>query len=243
MTEHRLGRRHAPDHRDAAYSAAPVLPASSTRRYRYWTTGITRRLDQGQTDSCVGHGWAHYLSTSPLPNPSDAATLGRITAAGWPLRTQGINPVAARIYDEAQLVDEFNDTPPAGGSSVRAGAKALQSAGIITDYLWLTGTDQINRCLLEVGPVVVGTDWYNSMFQPSPPAPGSGSMIRLDRNSGLAGGHCYLLTGVNLDTGRYRILNSWGVGWGNDGYAYMRITDMAILQADNGEACLTKEIL
>lgn len=237
----RLGRRHAPDHRDAAYSAAPLLPSSSTRRYRYWQTGKGRRLDQGQTDSCVGHGWSHFMATAPL-TPTYEALEARVPL-GWPHRTLGINPFAGSVYDRAQLLDEWGDTPPAGGTSVRAGAKALQEIKAITDYRWLSGTDQVTLALLELGPVVIGTDWLWSMENPSPTQPGSGSMLTVDLASGVAGGHCYLLTGVNRDTNRYRLLNSWGLGWGNQGYAYMTIPDFAKLLESGGEACLTSDLV
>ncbi len=235
-----LGRRHAPDHRDASFPAAPILPSSSDRSYRYWATASTKRLDQGRTDSCVGHGWSHFLTTSPL-TPAYSTLDIRAKAAGYPLLTKGINPFAARVYDRAQEIDEFADTPPAGGTSVRAGAKALQAVGMISDYLWLHDTTQITLALLELGPVVVGTDWYEGMFNPTAPAPGSGSMIAPTGN--VAGGHCYLLTGVNGETERFRVLNSWGLGWGNAGYAYIKISDFAQLLAAGGEACLTSDLV
>jgi hypothetical protein len=237
----KLGRRYAPDHRDLAYAAAPILPTSSTRTFRYWQTSAEKRLDQGQTESCVGHGWSHFLVTAPL-TPGYSRLMLRVPA-GWPHRTTGVNPFAGTVYDRAQQIDEWGDTPPEGGTSVRAGAKALQEIGCISDYHWLFTTDQVTLALLELGPVVCGTDWFNSMFDPSPPAPGTGSMLTVDPLSGVAGGHCYTLTGVNTTTGRYRILNSWGAGWGNAGYAYMRITDFATLLASGGEATLTSDLV
>ncbi len=221
------------------FSAAPLLPATSTRTYRYWATATTKRLDQGQTDSCVGHGWAHFMATAPL-TPSYDALYKRVPWT-WPPRTRGVEPFAGAVYDRAQLLDEFLDTPPAGGSSVRAGAKALQEIDAISDYRWLTSTTQITLALLEVGPVVVGTDWLDDMFTPSPPSPGSGSIIHA--TGPVAGGHCYLLTGVNTQTRRYRILNSWSTSWGNQGYAYIPISDFGRLLAADGEAALTSDLI
>jgi hypothetical protein len=181
------------------------------------------------------------MVTAPLTPGYDA--LNSHVPTTWPIRTGGINVFAAHVYDKAQTIDEFDDTPPAGGTSVRAGAKTLQSISLISDYRWLFDTGSITRALLELGPVVVGTDWLNSMFTPTPISAGNGSIIRANYATGVAGGHCYLLTGVNTNTGRYRILNSWGTGWGNGGYAYIPISDFDTLLQRGGEACLTSDLV
>lgn len=57
-----------------------------------------------------------------------------------------------------------------------------------------------------------------------------------------AGGHAYVLNGVNTDLGIFRIKNSWGRQWGDGGTALIKISDFADLMADYGEVCLAEEV-
>jgi len=115
--------------------------------------------------------------------------------------------------------------------------KALQARGLIESYYW---ADMINPlpdlvdCLLHVGPVVVGTEWLEQMFDPA--ADGF-----LNVSGASAGGHAYKLDGVNTKLGFFRIKNSWGRAWGNHGFGFIHFSDMERLLKNEGEACLAKE--
>jgi C1A family cysteine protease len=83
-----------------------------------------------------------------------------------------------------------------------------------------------------VGPSVVGTTFFNSMFEPS-----ERGVLTVDPSSGEAGGHAYLIRAIVTDERRkkrivgapnnrdgvplLRVRNSWGHGWGKAGDAYM----------------------
>lgn len=116
------------------------------------------------------------------------------------------------------------------GTTVRAGAKTLQLLGFISEYRWATNIDQVIDTLLEVGPVVVGTNWYEGMDGPTMQVSGE-----------LLGGHAYLLSGVDVLRKTFRVKNSWGRAWANNGRSTMPFTTFKQLLSYNGEACLGVE--
>lgn len=212
-----LGRRFAPDHRDAAFPLRALLPAApSTRTYRYWgAQGFW--FDQGERPICVGAAWAEWLEDGPVGQG-------------------GIAPVVSpeTIYADAQKIDEWADSPHEG-TSVRAGAKTLQSRGFIRSYHWATTVQEIVAALLDVGPVVVGTNWYSDMFEAD-----EAGLVHI--GGALAGGHAYLLDGISVPHKLIRFKNSWGRAWSKNGFGYLAFEDMDHLLHEDGEACLAVEI-
>lgn len=210
-----LGRLPAPDSRDRNFLLSAVLPVQSPRRSKYyWSDWFG---DQGNTSSCVGFSWTHFLTCGPTTQSK-----------------QDWNTYALSTYSEAQRLDEW-DGEDYEGTSVRAGAKALQAQGFIAEYRWAFTTSEIVTALLEVGPVVMGTVWMDSMFWPD-----AKGILHLDGN--VVGGHAYLLDGVNVDKGLVRIKNSWNRGWGIKGRAFLSFSDLWTLLSQEGEACLATEI-
>jgi hypothetical protein len=217
-----FGRRVSSDPRDNLFllgtifdQMGPLAQALPTKGVRYWTPGPI--MNQGRTDSCVGHAWKGLLTASPVRVP--AAT----------------PPGPFDIYNAAQIVDEFPDTPPAGGTSVRAGAKVLKSKGLIIDYRWAKNTTEVTQWLLSFGPMVVGTDWTAGMMRPNAR---TGFIYPTGASQG---GHAYLLVGVDTTRGLYRIVNSWGTAWGIGGVALIKIDDFGYLLSRNGEAVAARE--
>jgi len=137
------------------------------------------------------------------------------------------------VYRDAQVVDEWPGENY-NGTSVRAGAKVLADRGHIGEYRWAWDLETVVRALLDVGPVVVGTNWYSGMFEPNQGI--------IDISGTVAGGHAYLLNGVNRNKGMIRLKNSWGRDWGSRGHAYISFEDMDRLIKEDGEACLALEI-
>jgi len=217
MPDHGLGRLYAPDPRDANFPMRAALPsAPSTRTYRYWNANGWWG-DQGQTSQCVAYAWAHWLEDGPVSQRGVAPIL---------------NPAA--IYHDAQLVDEWPGEDY-DGTSVRAGAKVLKTAGFITEYRWATRLEEIVAALLDVGPVVVGFSWYQEMFEPD-----EAGLIHI--GGSLAGGHAFVLDGISTPHKLIRMKNSWGREWGKNGFAYLAFEDVDHLLQEDGEACLATEI-
>lgn len=204
-----FGRHAAVDVRDTKYQ---LRAAKSTRRFRYWDD-TAYFGDQGDSAHCVGYAWMHWLVNSPISNYVDPDGL----------------------YTLAQFVDEWPGERYEG-TSVRAGAKVLKSLGFIERYEWTWDVQTLIDTVLELGPVVVGTDWLAGMDKPD-----KAGIIKATGRS--LGGHAYLINGCSQDREFFRIKNSWGESWADNGRAWISFNDMAKLIKAEGEVCLAVERL
>jgi hypothetical protein len=143
------------------------------------------------------------------------------------------------IYNEAQKLDEWPGEDYEG-TSVRAGAKVLKAHARVSSYQWAFDLETVIYHLLEVGPVIVGTNWYEQMFYPKPVA--GTKAYKISIGGEIAGGHAYKLDGINLDLSFIRMKNSWGQSWANRGFARISLSDVERLIAEDGEACRAVEI-
>lgn len=213
-----LGRKAAPDERDKNFLARKSLPKkASARRYRNWgDTGYWG--DQGDEPECVGFGWVHYLENSPH-------TWGTT-------KTPIYNP--RELYKEAQMVDEWPGENY-NGTSTRAGAKVLQSKGFIKTYGWGFDLNTAVQWLLEKGPIAIGANWYEKFFFPN----GKGL---IEIGGAIAGGHQWLINGINLDTGLVRNKQSWRRDrYGINGRFWMKLETLERLIHEDGECCMALE--
>lgn len=214
-----LGRLPSPDTRDRAY-LLPRRSASYVPRRRLWyTRGV---LDQLDKPHCVAFSWSKWLTTHPVKN-----SLGEPEAA---------------FYLDCQR----NDAWPGEdyeGTSVRAGANQLKARGFISEYRWAFDSATALDHVLGVGPMVVGTTWWQEMLDPDPHG-------YIAADGGNMGGHAWLVIGADRDRpnpdgsrGAIRMINSWGPNWGpQHGRAWVTFADFEILIADGGEACAATEI-
>jgi len=220
---HGMGLLSDPDERDLQYPMQAMLAMEETftlPTQMFYQTGPI--LNQGRLPQCVGFSWKQWLQTGPTVNLST-------------------HPTPTEIYCAAQKLDPWVGdctNPRYNGSTVRAGAQALQGMQFVTSYVWAWDAETIRRWILSgKGPVVVGTRWYPSMFTPVK------SIITVDTSVAPAGGHAYLLSGYT-DNGRFfEITNSWGAYWGAAGKAKIRYSDMDILLGLQGEAATAVEHL
>jgi len=213
-TEKLLGRIAIPDERDQQFLIQPMLSREPLeRRWRYhWANGWWG--NQLSTPKCVAYSWLHWTADAPITHHGEQSPV--------------LNP--KYLYDQCQLNDQWEGTNY-DGTSVRAGAKIMRQKGYIKEYRWAWDAETIVRAIIEIAPVVVGTNWTMDMFYPD-----DNDMITpTGRNMG---GHAYVLNGVNMNRGIVRLKNSWGRHWGRNGYAYMTIEDLDKLIKDRGEACL-----
>lgn len=214
---HTLGRLIAHDVRDLKYPLRAVIAPAQTVadvKVKYWP-GNDYWGNQGDVSACCGFSAVHLLHSSPIT---------------YKKKIPVYNPID--LYLEAQKVDEW-EGENYEGTSVRAVMKVLQAAGYIESYHWASSLLAL-RTAVKSSPVVCGTGWYEDMFFPD-----KSGKIKI--GGSLAGGHAYLIDGINENKEIFRIKNSWGRSWGRKGYAYISFEDMQRLMSEEGEICLAIE--
>jgi hypothetical protein len=227
VTTHRDRTFDRRQHFDEASRAYPIrtVVGKVERVAKQWRPGLT--IDQGQEGECVGYGWTGELLASPV------RVKVRDEAAG--------NALAHGVYQRAQQLDDWPGENYEG-TAVIAGAKALVERGYMPEYRWAFGIDDVIDTLVAHGPVVVGTNWHDSMYETRP----SGL---IEVSGPVVGAHCWLLYGYHPSMrlrgedwkARFEVVrmrNSWGLSYGLGGSGFVKVTDMAALLTDGGEACV-----
>jgi hypothetical protein len=131
------------------------------------------------------------------------------------------------LYLQAQLADEWDDTPPEEGTSVRAGCEVLrtighrrvQAGGVgepnlahgITAYRWATGVDEIRAAIAYGLAVALGVNWYEAFDHPTK-VDGEWWVGRGDLGR-IRGGHCVCIFRHSDRRQAVQIMNSWGEGY------------------------------
>lgn len=192
-----------------------------------WTWRAPSPLDQGREGACVGFGWTHEALTTPVP--VDFTRLANKLLPADP------DLFARTLYRDAQLVDEWGGEEYEG-TSVNAGAKVMRDRGLLREWRWAFGVDDVIMSIINIGPVVLGINWYADMYQ----APGGILSV-----GGLhVGGHCIIAMAVRKagvifeNEEAIGILNSWGPSYGKNGRAWIRKSDLARLLSEQGEAAV-----
>ena len=213
-----MGRLIQKDIRNRHYALPRVDVPSAIRRRFWWGSDV---LDQHDTSECVGFAGYGWLAGGPVTNKPDFSPHD--------------------LYQWARERDEWPGEDYEGTSTLGL-MKALQNGGYIGEYRWAFDAETLVAWLLMQGPVLVGTSWHRDMFTPdkqgfiSPAGPEDG-------------GHEWRIIGADRDKkcpdgsrGAVRMVNSWGVGWGDLGRAWVSIKDLDKLIKADGEAVTVTEI-
>lgn len=210
-----LGRKHEFDERSKDYAVRELvepLPGSDALIRKTWRRRPA--IDQGYTSACTGFdSWGRLASyLKDTVSPFD-------------------------LYHGAQTMDEW-EGEDYEGSSVLGAAKFCKASGYINEYRWCFGIDDVLNALSYVGPVGLGTTWYESMFNApnSDPTRKTPEALTVNVDSGVAGGHAYDCHGILPGRELVVCTNSWGPGWGDEGRFYLTFSDLDKLLQDDGEA-------
>lgn len=161
--------------------------------YKTWKIGEI--LDQGPSNECVAYACTYLLESEPSPvkNP----------------------PSTTEIFKKAKEIDS---DPRKTGVSIKAGLKALEKMGFVKSYYYADKIDEILIAVLNMGPVVVGIDFYSGMSQSS-----NGKMIAA---GGILGSHAVTIYGADLENQNFLVVNSYGPQWGIMGTAKVSFDTM-----------------
>jgi C1A family cysteine protease len=236
-------RRQLPDHRDHPFTALVYAPPAEMPSI---ATGA-RIHDQGQTNSCTGHGPTTALEVA-LGLKGDAGQLSRMMAYydardyigetklddGAYIRdvfrgflAKGVAPERNWAFNDSNLLKAPTKTALAHAMAMR---QKVLDAGIV--YESLKTLDEIKTAIAQGQCVTFGFTVYESIF-------------RLDNHNFVlpfpgptdkpVGGHCVVADGYSDRLGHVFCQNSWGAHWGNHGYfnmPYQWFTDPNYLTGD-----------
>jgi len=212
------------DERSKNYPVRGILKKRVPRKNVLWVAGPI--LDQKAEGACVGFGWTAEALATPFV----------VNLKTIPYKVPKTpQPFARYVYSSAKTIDEYPGENYEG-TSVLAGAKVMQSLSTIASYSWAFSVDDIIDALIQKGPVVLGINWYDGMYE----APNGVLSVTGEH----VGGHCILAIGYTVSSARLggkpsvTLQNSWGKAWGISGIAEISVEDLNKLIMEQGEACI-----
>ncbi|MGD8912469.1 MAG: C1 family peptidase [Candidatus Thiodiazotropha sp.] len=201
----------------------PTLPTSIDLSGNFPEPG-----NQGEQGSCVGWATGYALkSYQEKVEEQWAFTQATIFSPAWIYnQINGGQDQGSRIDDAMQLIidrgaatwqnmpyDDSNYTnqPSQQAIAQAANYKALQ-------YRSISSAQQMKAALANRTPVVAGIMIYEDLYRLS----GPNAVYNTTTGSEL-GGHAVTLVGYddNQFGGAFKVINSWGTGWGDDGYFWL----------------------
>jgi C1A family cysteine protease len=224
-----------PDARDHLYSAPPAVLAALPPKVDL-TAQCPPVYDQGQLGSCTGNAIAAALQFDSKKQGRPDATLvpsrlfiyynervmeGTVnTDAGAQIR-DGIKSVAQQgaCYEGTKSgqwpydIASFTKKPPAACFKAALSDRALSYTRLMRDL------NQMKGCLASGFPFVFGFTVYQS-FESQAVAK-TGEMPMPLPGEDILGGHAVLAVGYDDAQQRFIVRNSWGTGWGRNGYFTM----------------------
>jgi hypothetical protein len=199
------------DPRSMTYPAVDLVDQTKPRT-KGWRRG--RAYDQGNTSQCVAFTGVGILNSTQLS-----------LSAPYDVRSR-IRP--GELYDGARDRDEWPGRNYEGTSGLGL-CRYLKETGRIQEYRWCFGLDQTLLALSWLGPVGIGVNWREDMWDTDLDG-------YIHASGDAVGGHEVELTAIDTRKKRVTLTNSWGPGWGVGGKAHLTWVDLDRLLRDDGDA-------
>ncbi|MEI5995882.1 C1 family peptidase [Paraburkholderia bengalensis] len=222
--------RDLPDQRDHLY-AAPVTALAALPPSVDLRTQCPPIYDQGDLGSCTGNGIAAAMQFERMKQNL----------------TPNFIPSRLFIYYNERVIEHTVNSD--SGAMIRDGMKSVAKLGDCPETLWpydiskfavkppsnaysealkdrvvqyqrlVQNLSQMKGCLASGYPIVFGFTVYES-FE-SPQVTRTGVVPMPAHGEQVLGGHCVVAVGYDDAHQRFIVRNSWGTGWGMDGYCTM----------------------
>ncbi len=182
--------------------------------------------DQGQLGSCTAFGSLACFEYAQKKNNLTQFKGSKLAQYYWTRLLEGTSQydVGASVRDtmralsiygmahdglDPYFVGNYAVPPSATVQADAANNKALRYIAVPND------TTQIQTILANGYPVVIGFSVYQNFPM------GSGMSVIPMPQGGIIGGHCVALVGYDDARQAFLFRNSWGTGWGLQGYCWM----------------------
>lgn len=164
-----------------------------------------KKYKRPKKDYDLSEAWVYWNSKKIDPWPNEEGT--SIRCAMQVLHKIGVPCEKAYPYS-----DQYEGSP-------ENWAKLISKWGLIDSYYRCTDLNDL-KVGLNNSPVVIGVgvfrEWFDNTFTPIPGA------IKYPTNTNdVLGGHAICCVGYDDNTKLIKFKNSWGKGWGDDGYGYL----------------------
>lgn len=192
--------------------------------------------DQGELGSCTANAFAGnleylYMLKKDLFQASrlfiyynERAAIGEVSQDSGANLRDGIKTLA-KLGVCSEVIVPYIAAHFAEKPSKAAYADALKRR--IAKYVRITDLQSMKQCLADGFPFVFGIPVYESFM--SDAAAKSGVIPMPAKSEKMLGGHALCMVGYDDKAGRFLVRNSWGAGWGMQGYCtipYQYITKM-----------------
>ncbi|MEN6535518.1 MAG: C1 family peptidase [Bryobacteraceae bacterium] len=170
-------------------------------------------LDQGALGACTGFATAGCLST-------------------WPFGLKLTNADGKRIYSLATKLDGFSGSYPptdTGSDGNSAMAAAIQLGLVASKTFSHAETLADMHAGIQFRAGIFGSTWTTEMSKPKPDG-------YVTIGGDVEGGHQYAYVGFDKERGDEVFRNSWGKGYGCDGYFRIRSDNVQTLIDDGADA-------
>jgi C1A family cysteine protease len=228
-----------PDARDHLFSAPHIALAALPPSVDL-SAGLPAAYDQGKIGSCTANAIAgafefavrkqnlsDFMPSRLFIYYNERAMEGNIgTDSGAQIRDgltsiakQGVCPETEWSYDDTPADQNTGLFPPGAHESERPTAQCYSDAlrNRATSYQRVRqDLDQLRGCLAAGFPFVFGFTVYDGFESQQVAQTGEAQLPRPDEQ--VIGGHAVLATGYDDSQQRFLVRNSWGGGWGKDGY-------------------------
>lgn len=230
-------KKDAPDKRDFQLTKSLSIEEPPVPKIVDWTETMSPVKDQGRLGSCVGfataamkewqeqrehdkevsdgkkyvreedhydlsEAWIYWKCKEIDPWPNSEGT--SIRCAMQVLHKQGVPCEEAYPYS-----DRYKGKP-------ESWAKLIAKWGMIDSYWRCNDLNELKVALVD-GPVVIGVACFNGIFSPN----ADGDVAYPKDTESVLGGHAICAVGYENGNSRIKFKNSWGTGYGLDGYAYL----------------------